>query len=73
MIKKQQHSVKMALWSESRPEKCLNIDYSLCISHVVLLCNHGALLVHHHHGVGKRHSASQQTIQAKEKKKREKP
>lgn len=56
---------KIALWSESTPEKCLDINDSLCISHVVLLCNHRALLVNHNHRVGKCHSASQQAIQTK--------
>lgn len=49
-------------FEQSRPEQGLDIDYGLCISHVVLLCNHGALLINHNHGVGESHSTSQQTV-----------
>lgn len=46
-----------------RPKECLDIDDSLCISHVVLLCNHGAFLVYYHHSVCESHATSQQTVQ----------
>lgn len=48
---------------ERRPEEGLDIDDGLCVSHVVLFCNHGALLVNYHHCVSKSHSTSQQAVQ----------
>lgn len=56
---------------QSRPEEGLDVDDGLCVGHVVFLCDHGALLVDHHHGVRERHSASQQTVQAERKIERE--
>ena len=50
-------------FGQSGPEKGLDVDDGLCVGHVVLLCDHGALLVNHHHGVGEGHSAPQQTVQ----------
>ena len=56
---------------QSRPEECLDIDDSLRIRHVILLCDHGALLVNHHHGVGESDSTSQQTVQTVERARQE--
>lgn len=70
---KRKHSLlakRVTLQSKSRqstPEEGLDVDDGLCISHVVLLCNHGALLVDHHHGVGESHSTSKQTVQTVER------
>lgn len=66
--KKISHYMRLqSKFEQSRPEECLDIDDSLCIRHVILLCNHGALLVNHHHGVGESHSTSQQTVQTVER------
>lgn len=54
-------------FGQSRPEQCLDVDDGLCISHIVLLSNHGTLLVNHHHGVGKSDPTSQQTVQTVER------
>lgn len=49
-----------------KPEEGLYVDDGLGVSHVVLLCDHGALLVHHHHGVGESNSTAKQTVQTVE-------
>lgn len=49
---------------ERRPEERLDVDDGLRVGHVVLLGDHGALLVHHHHGVGESHPAPQQAVEA---------
>lgn len=54
-------------FGQSRPEQCLDVDDGLCISHIVLLSNHGTLLVNHHHGVGESDPTSQQTVQTVER------
>lgn len=49
---------------QRRPEERLDVDDGLRVGHVVLLGDHGALLVHHHHGVGESHPAPQQAVKA---------
>lgn len=60
-------AVRQQKFKQSRPEESLDVDNGLGISHIVLLCNHGALLVNHYHGVGKSDSTSQQTVQTAER------
>lgn len=46
-----------------QPVEGLDVDNGFGIGHVVFLGNHGALLVHHHHGVSEGHPTPQQTVQ----------
>lgn len=49
---------------EALPEHGLDVDDGLGVGHVVLLCAHGALLVHHHQVVGVDYTTLEQVVQA---------